>query len=352
MNLLPTIWETTTVLGLSPPEVQYGFRFDVNHLGYAVYITNFLSLWVQELTRNDIVQQANSIGLEDIDDEAIVDLLKLVGDSSQNSSNLSLTLVENVIEVVVKMSGINWTFQLHRQLSEVYSEFMVRFCKQLLAVNKFSTYKIDELNAIIKIKDIYSKFLTENFKLSHGMDLINKFKKNNKATAEQFEPFNDTKWNKKLEISYAQESSTTSSQDFWQVLNKLLQEKPSWKFANELLVDKPLQSKQIPNQNPGSTFIPSSLPSQFETIDLDTIPDLKFSDDPFFRTSSPIKEEEEISHDIDSIPKLKIPNLNEEDSQISTSLSSSPIKRSPKKRGFGSFGPRKKLKRKSSSNLG
>jgi hypothetical protein len=212
---------------------------------------------------------------------------------------------------------------------------------------------------------MYSKFLAENFKLSHGIDLIRTFKKNNKTCADDFDPFNHTKWLKKIESSYKH-----SHHQFRTMVESCFHDRIAWKFANQ----KPRKTKPgliIPGCNHLNR-------STFETITDTSLDDWKMKPEPepepevprtasttFVsvkmepevpriapKTSESVKMEPEVLSVVEHCPttlKLVSPRLKMEqtDEPVSSQLTEpESIKSSPRKRlaGFGTFASRKKRK--------
>ena len=77
-------------------------------------------------------------------------------------------------------------------------------------------FQVDSLKRNYFSKDQYSRFLATNFKQSHGMDMINNYKKNNQSDIEFIERFslkNGTRrWSVSIE-TYNQRTTGLASMD-------------------------------------------------------------------------------------------------------------------------------------------
>lgn len=349
----PKQWNTSSLLSVPPLEIQYGFHFDLDSLSYAVYTTNFCTVWSQSLQKVEIVEKAKEMGLDDLSDVELRKLLNLLQESTKNPK---FTLIDNHLIVSIHAGELEWTFIL---TTYPLSDFMLKFSKQLLLVSYFQRKKIDALNTLIKHKDMYSKFLTKNFTVSHGSDSINTFKKNNKAIADEFDPFDELKWSKKFDLSFDKEQ--LSRDDIFQILSQSFDDKQSWKYSNQLLLEKSDTVEVI------SPLEPTPFSGNFMKIDVNSVPDLK-NESAKTPIGTPLNElEDEVnSRQSSSTSPEKSPwsasaspNKNPLSRYTSPdkdqSLSSSPLKNtqstnnSPKKisprKNFGSFGTRKKMKR-------
>lgn len=195
---LPQRWTPVKIDGTS---VIYGIYSD--NLSYSVYATDFEHVWTEVLTIDELVNKARTFGYEDLDPESIANLLQLITKAMHNTSP-KFRLTWN-IEFTVTLPDFSWTFSLKQQDP---AQFLAHLNRQQFLNQDYLIKQIKDLHNIIRIKDVYTKFLLENFKLSHGIDLISNYKHNNKKDTDHLDPFNEAKWLKKFESSYTPESDS------------------------------------------------------------------------------------------------------------------------------------------------
>lgn len=231
MLILPTQWISKSIPFLEKQECIYGFIYNtLNSCSYGFYLTNFDHVWVQELDKEGIIKAANSIGLEDLKETDLIHLLHEL----KNDVHDNITFEQKDDNIIVQTSGQpQWKFSLIQQDDIRTIQFLAKLNYQQFATMNFLKYQIEDLKDIISVKDQYSRFLATNFKQSHGMELINNYKKINRSDLESIERFNPSRWEKKSSIDYRTlRSNNKKSND--EELNKnitLAVENP-WKFAN------------------------------------------------------------------------------------------------------------------------
>ncbi|EGW30095.1 uncharacterized protein SPAPADRAFT_144617 [Spathaspora passalidarum NRRL Y-27907] len=239
--LLPKLWKSCNLPFLESPCI-YGFSIAD---GYGFYLTDFTSLWNQRLNQDELIAVAAENGLEDVTNECMANLLCALEESVSNKDNLSFTQADNVIEC--KLTGeFNWTFTLTKRSPEQTVTFLSQLNYQQFSNNVYLTHQINNLQKIIAVKDTFIKFLTENFKQTHGLDLINKYKRMNKQDIEAIEQFNKIRWSKASAIEY-RKVRTSKKRSEMEELSKNINEAigNSWKFANSFYTNEEELEEQL-----------------------------------------------------------------------------------------------------------
>ncbi|RCK66038.1 hypothetical protein Cantr_01713 [Candida viswanathii] len=232
MLVLPTQWvsRSLTFLGDSG-QCIYGFIYDtVETCSCGFYLTNFHHVWVQELGKKGIKTAASSIGLEDLSDGDLVHLLR--GLNEDVRSNITFERKDNHI-IAATNGQPQWKFSLIKQDDARTVRFLAKLNYQQFANRNFLKYQIDNLKDIIAVKDQYARFLATNFKQSHGMELINNYKRINSSDLESIERFNALRWEEKSAIDYRSLRSRKrgSNEDELKKDISMGVEEP-WRFAN------------------------------------------------------------------------------------------------------------------------
>ncbi|KGR05481.1 hypothetical protein MG3_05050 [Candida albicans P78048] len=200
MSLFPTQWIAKSIpfLGQEKPCI-YGFTYNSECYYYGLYLCNFENVWKQEVEKQKLVHIAKTIGIEDMSDD---DLVELINDISRYIPEKMVFEQDDVNVRARTIGDIEWRFNLSRQNQEQTIEFLYKLNYQQFENICFMKFQVDSLKEIISVKDQYSRFLATNFKQSHGMDMINNYKKNNQSDIEFIERFSPKKWDKKVVSQY------------------------------------------------------------------------------------------------------------------------------------------------------
>ncbi|ODV79091.1 uncharacterized protein CANTADRAFT_34912, partial [Suhomyces tanzawaensis NRRL Y-17324] len=188
---LPTRWHSLSLGFLSRPEVIFGLQHTRSQ--YTFYLTNFEHVWVEVADKTQLIAKGRQFGFEDLNTSKMMDLIQLLANLDQHKE-ADFALDGDDIKLL--KNDVHWVFQLAKQPVDVTVQFLRELNMQQFQNHSLLLEKIGDLKHSIEIKDTYSRFLVENFKLSHGMDLISDYKRNNKRDAEFLEPFRSETWEK------------------------------------------------------------------------------------------------------------------------------------------------------------
>lgn len=258
--MFPTQWIARSIpfLGQEKPCI-YGFIHNSEYHYYGFYLCNFENVWKQEVDKQKLVDLARSIGIEDMSD---VELGELVNDISRYIPE-KMEFKQDGINVIAETVGdIQWVFNLSRQSQEQTIGFLYKLNYQQFENICFMKFQVDNLKEVISVKDQYSRFLATNFKQSHGMDMINNYKKNNRSDIEFIERFDERKWEKKIVFQYRNNKYGLKS-------NIETAIKTVSKFANLSPVKlDPVEDTPSQSQSTQSTSMGSPIKLQVSTYEL------------------------------------------------------------------------------------
>ncbi|RCK65321.1 hypothetical protein Cantr_01207 [Candida viswanathii] len=242
-----------------------------------MYLTNFEHVWVQELDKQGFTTAADSVGFEDVSDADLVDLLKAI--SEDVVDNIEFGPQGDHI-IAVTRAQITWKFSLVKQDASRTVLFLARLNYQQFANMSFLKYQVESLKDVISVKDQYARFLATNFKQSHGTELIDNYKRNNRSDLEAIEKFNALRWDKRSSIEYRKmRSKRRGLNDEELDRNIAVAVKEPWKFANLFYLNvteeqeelSPVKFESDESQSPLGTQSQSSQNVRFEsepTLDL------------------------------------------------------------------------------------
>ncbi|CUM64156.1 uncharacterized protein PRCAT00001748001 [Priceomyces carsonii] len=243
---LPDIWYPSSFKSICPPNFIYGLRINKETNSYCFYITNFSDAWVEATSEEDLLEKAGSLGYEDLDDDALKNLLETLGEGSCDNTKgkalnfTTLSLSREDIIISLSFKELLWNFKLKKQLQEYLTELLSALNFQQFRNHNYLQHDINYLKKLIKLKDLYMSYLTENLKLSHGNEIIKRYSKNNRSEYAALKEFNDSEWAKTTENRYFEELKVIENADAsfedrqWKQLEEALVLEKSWKFSNGL----------------------------------------------------------------------------------------------------------------------
>ncbi|KAG7660602.1 uncharacterized protein J8A68_005868 [[Candida] subhashii] len=324
---LPTDWKSKSLSILSPsPTCIYGLTYNIPELSYGFYLTNFTNLWSQELTREELIKTASGFGFEDASMGDLVSLINITSKGVSQEESLSFRKSDDndeLIECELKLDEINWVFKLQKSNQEELIQFLSRLNYQQFSNHSFLLHQIQDLKHVIGIKDTFIRFLVENFKQSHGLELINNYKRINRTDIESIERFNPERWERGNAISYKKSRSSMkkkSNED--ELINNIdTSIKGCWKFANSFYQDIPEDKQEEEELSPvkfdALESVNSSPIKKKHDRGNDDSPNLSHSASPGPQSTSPFKK------------KLKIGALTSKrkSNSPSESPSTSPVKK-------------------------
>ncbi|KAK6198042.1 uncharacterized protein RJT21DRAFT_116088 [Scheffersomyces amazonensis] len=240
MITLPQKWTTSTVQGLQSSEVLIGLVPETE--GYRLYVTNFNGLWTD--TTESVYEYATKLGysvsLDYERKELVATIHKAIYSSKELKSGLICSYHNGQLDIHIDHTDFKWKFYVHQQDSTQLAAFLAGLNYQQFANQQYLTYKLRQLQHSVQVKDLYIKFLSENFKLSHGSQLINKFKKNNKLDASDMAEFNSVEWDKYVNeqyLSQAKRVARSSEKRLHDIVHTSLTDHSAWNFSNIWLTD-------------------------------------------------------------------------------------------------------------------
>lgn len=324
---LPLTWNSATIQATDPQKVIYGYQCNLDKHYYYVYITDFKDVWLETLSRLEIIEKANAYGMEDLNDESLcylLDTLKKGFDSEERNTILQFSFGSKETDpekpIHVKFNrDIDWEFSLSKQDSKTAFDIVSYINFQQFENHNYFKHKIDELEKMIEVKDHYIVYLTENYKALNGDELMKKYRKNNKMDVEYIHKYNKAYWSEKVQKSYAatlgrrKYLKKSSNDKLWTHINNSLEDKEAWIFSKlfDLLFSEEL--------SPEPRFIKEELPNR-------TSNPVKIEDDSDTSSSSkkrpvvrkigiigPRKRKRPISNHNDGADKNIVPTIKSED---------------------------------------
>lgn len=334
---LPTNWATKSIPFIDPQICIYGFAHNQQDLSYGFYLSNFTNVWLQELLRDDLIQTAHKLGFEDASSRELTQLIKLLSEGVTHEDKLSFVQQnQENITCELKLDEINWSFKLTRQKQDIMIEFLAKLNYQQFANHSYLLHLINHLENVILIKDTYIRFLVENFKQSHGLELINNYKRMNKTDIEAIEKFDIPRWEKRNAISYRKSQSSHKKKPTQQELTKIISNavnSTSWKFANLFYQDIQEESDEELSPRKFDALESTPMSSPIKMSNPTQVPKLThtLSSTP---TTSPQKKRVKIGA---LTSKRKAPSQDPPSSPAQ--IQSSPVKKKPK---IGALGPKRR----------
>lgn len=298
---LPLSWNRSRSEQLQPSNIIFGFIYDENDHTYGLYITNFKNVWSEVLTRNQLLQKAGSFGLERLTDSQVVDLLKSLKSAINDLKEIPLEGFDSKngsMKLTIRIEELSWPFELLKRTDNESVQFLAALNFQQFSIQNSLNYKVADLQRIMKKKDYFIKFLSENFKSSHGDELIRKFRKNHHSDIESLDPFNEEKWKMNSDSRYLKGLKKTLKVDteilIWEFINSSINNKGNWCLANSYL-NKPQGNKSKTDSNvPDANQEP--IPSIIHETDVKTQTDMK----------TPNSSNEDLSNTNDDTKTLKL----------------------------------------------
>ncbi|KAK6458369.1 uncharacterized protein RJT20DRAFT_31265 [Scheffersomyces xylosifermentans] len=260
---LPTEWESKSLSWMSPSrDILYGFSYDPEQYTYGFYLTNFNKVWAEEVegkeTFNDIAER---YGFEDLSLSKVKDLFQLLYRGIYKEPSLSFESTNRDIKVSLNTNDFNWEFSLKRQDQPQCIEFLAKLNFQQFANHNYLQYKIEDLKRTVEVKDRYIRFLSENFKQSHGTELLAKYRRNNKDDLMYIANFNNSKWETSINRSYKrlrQKSNRDVQADIRDKIRTSISDRQTWKSDQSLSKDSEALTVETSPEKPaeaGGQFI-------------------------------------------------------------------------------------------------
>lgn len=328
--ILPQHWVVST---LNNCKIIYGLSSNLQSPAYTIYISDFRRVWVESLDHHQLIEKAKLLGVEDLRTKQLKEIISLIALKVCVAENMTFDINNSNLCALLDCVEFKWSFSLMSMKPSECIDFLASLNELQFTNHQVLLEKIHHLQRIIDVKDVYTKFLMENFKLSHGMDLITSYKRNNKSDLDAIEPFVKNKWLDHFDTSITKDiHSATNDLNTWKIASRICQETAPVAIKDPL----PFESVQF-YTSPLKEDTPKN-PTKVETENDDNLANQETNEP----NSSPIKKPKRFGA-LKSSRKLieKPPQLTfENDDQIQTQ--SSPKKRTKK---FGSLPVRKKKKK-------
>lgn len=261
---LPLSWNSILISSVNPRNVIYGYQCDFNNKVYSVYITDFKNVWLECLSKQDIIAKANGYGIQDTEDEKLDYLLEVLtnGFKCEDADKTLLFSMAKINETVIDTENIirvnfngeiEWDFSVVKQPPATAIDIISQINFQQFENHNYLNYKVEELERLVNIKDHYIVYLTENYKAINGDELIKKYRKNNKSDAKYLHKYDREVWNRKMENSYLdiiqrKQYATENWYDkLWVSIEKSINDKRCWVFSKTFAANtssEPIYIKQ------------------------------------------------------------------------------------------------------------
>lgn len=233
---LPTRWNNTRIQHLIPSEVIYGFTYNVNKTSYCLYLTNFKDVWTEALGKIEFLKKTVEYGIEDLNEKRTLELFELLDKGIQDGIDVQKSETAQDELIFNTTLHLPWTFNLTKSSSEKTIQFFAQLNFQQFSNHRYLQEQLHHLKLVVAVKDTYIKFLYENLKQSHGLDLIDKFKKNNKLNRKYFTAFEVDSWQKDFEKHASQKTSS-------ELLKLSIHDVNTWQKSAESVGEAELESE-------------------------------------------------------------------------------------------------------------
>ncbi|RLV92457.1 hypothetical protein JA1_003175 [Spathaspora sp. JA1] len=242
--ILPKKWKCDNLLGRKT--CLNGITISSN--GYSFFMTDFVSLWYEQLNGQEFLKvAAEEHGLEDLTNEGMVKLLTSIEECFLEKK-LSITETDDTLlcSLPGTVSSVFWKFKLVKQSPDKTIEFLAALNYQQFSNHAYLQQQINSLIEIIGVKDTFIRFLVENFKQSHGLELINKYKRMNKEDLHAIEQFNTSRW-EKVNANEYRKLRTKRKTNEQEELNNIIKQVAGdqWKFANSFYTAEPEVEEEL-----------------------------------------------------------------------------------------------------------
>lgn len=215
---------------------------------YAVYVTDFASVWYDVPTLADIAAKARSLGVVGFGTTQINYLLEAAqkafgkGDfdlqKENDSYSLSFVLSEN----------LTWSFSLRLADSLLASSVFAHLTATQYANHAYLLTKISSLERSLAAKDNYITYLEENYKTINGSELVDKFKRQHKDEASLLSKYDPDALSAVADSAFAEKSP-----GLWDVVQDASSDTKTWLAASEcvsLVKEEPLKAEDVSMELP------------------------------------------------------------------------------------------------------
>lgn len=144
---------------------------------YAVYVTDFVCLWYDAPTPQDVTAEARRLGVLDF---TTGHLDRLVSDLAQHFDEVSVAANDgkDSLRATVALSlSLAWRFSLPRASPERAASFFAALAARQLVNHDYLLSTLRAMEAVVAAKDNYITYLEENYKTINGSDLLDKYRK-------------------------------------------------------------------------------------------------------------------------------------------------------------------------------
>lgn len=241
---LPLSWNSIIIASANPRKVIYGYQCDSYNKEYSIYITDFKEVWVEVLSKHEIIQKANSYGIEDTEDLNLDYLLDELskGFYEDNSKTLLFSFQKTNTclddKICIKFNNdFEWDFLATKQSLSVSISLLSQINFQQFENHNYLKFKNEELVKVIQIKDHYIKYLTENYKAINGDELMKKYMKNNRASSKYANKYDEALCTPEIQKAYLDKVkqrkllTKDSHDELWVQIEKSIKDKSSWVFS-------------------------------------------------------------------------------------------------------------------------
>lgn len=217
-----------------------GIDMDEQNLGCQIYLVDVFhhGIWLQMLQSDVIVDSLNAQGFLIIDDEKLLVFLQRLKESIHQENSFILKKNEKDLFTLKFHGKIEWEVSLEEpdHSDQFWSKFILT---QFAAVNTLQ-YQLSKLTELIRTKDRYIQYLSENYKFINGDEMIKKYSVINPDSDAAMHEFNDNKWLHDIMTDYKDESD-----DLTKVKNAISNLPVRPKVSSSATKDEELAPKRV-----------------------------------------------------------------------------------------------------------
>lgn len=250
LSNFPPNWEVATIEPFTR-KLIYGFGYQLENFSYGVYATDFKNVWIEQLCELNIIERANSYGIEDLYDEKLRLLLSTLAEnlySTTKERDLEFSISSPNDEsnraphiVIKSKKKVSWEFSLEILSPEKAANFFSKYALQQHENQVYLHYHIQNLDKIIDEKDRYIDYLTMNYRAINGDELMKKYIHNNKYAKKYIGKYDNNYWDTKTKDLYHRNAKAKTRPPMspvdrvWDSIVRVISDKKVWQSTSEIM---------------------------------------------------------------------------------------------------------------------
>lgn len=294
LSNFPPNWEVVTIEPFTR-KLLYGFGCNLENLSYGIYATDFKDVWSEQLSNLNIIERANSYGIEDLYDEKVRLLLSTLaenfnfttkGRDLDFSFSSSYEISHKASHIAIKSNEkVNWEFSLEILSPENAASFFSKYALQQHENQVYLHYHVQNLDRIIDEKDRYIDYLATNYKAINGDELMRKYIRNNKYATKYIGKHDSNYWDTRTKVLYQRNARAKillpmSPDRVWNSTTRVISNKKVLESTSEIMamcINHPSASeraslKRESELHDSKPTIKRQVKQEFDTVHLDRKP--------------------------------------------------------------------------------